>query len=209
MQGLFIDDDHAPPECLRRYLERTEKASVSILNTGVLGHSPEQYYHALKAFIDRFPPTFVVLSLFANDFGAITDAQQGKGDWEEGKYWLGEIQQICRSRGIVLLSVPVPLENQLSGARKAGNYPGMISNIYEGGSESYLDPTDEFVNRNMTLILEADRAGRRPSTSPLFNGVIGDGHFSKIGAELWAEVVGRRLRLLLEKARAARQPRRP
>jgi hypothetical protein len=41
-------------------------------------------------------------------------------------------------------------------------------------------------------------------TSPLFNGVIADGHFSAIGSELWAAVVGRRLVLLLEKARLAK-----
>jgi len=45
---------------------------------------------------------------------------------------------------------------------------------------------------------EADRRGRRPYGCPLFNGEISDGHFSALGAEVWAGAVGRRLLLLLE-----------
>jgi hypothetical protein len=38
----------------------------------------------------------------------------------------------------------------------------------------------------------------------LFNGQIGDGHFSPLGSELWANCVARRLASLLEKE--AREP---
>ncbi len=203
MQGLFIDDDHAPPELLRRRLEDQLGTKVSILNTGHLGYSPEQYYHTLIEYVDRFKPGFVVASLFANDFGGISQASRGEGDWEEGRYWLGRISQFCRSRRLIPLFVPAPMERQLSGRRRAGFYPGMISNVLEHGSQSYLDPIEAFVERNMAMMIEADRAGRRPSTSPLYNGVIGDGHFSAIGADLWAEVVARRLTLLLERRRGA------
>jgi hypothetical protein len=175
-----------------------------VLNTGCLGYSPEQYYYSLLAFADRFKPRFVVLSVFANDFGDVYKVARGEGDWDEGRYWFGEIQQLCRSRGLILLVVPAPIDGQMNSGRYAGYYPGRISNILDGVSEAYLDPTEEFINRNIAMILEGDRAGNRPMGSPLYNSAIGDGHFSPAGAEVWAEAVGRRLGLLLDKARGAR-----
>jgi len=206
MQGMFIDDDHTPPECLRRYLENHERTSVSILNTGCLGYSPEQYYHTLVAFADRFKPRFVVVSVFANDFGDLEEVADGKGDWVEGKYWLDEIQQYCRTRRIQTLVVPAPLNRQMNTARRAGRYPGAISNILDGNSEAYLDPIEGFINRDIELILEGERAGNRPVGSPLYNDAIGDHHFSPAGSEVWAEAVGRRLVLLLDKARGVHSP---
>jgi hypothetical protein len=45
--------------------------------------------------------------------------------------------------------------------------------------------------------------------SPLFNGRLGDGHFSAIGSELWAETVGARLALMIEaRLNAVKTPRR-
>ena len=49
------------------------KTRVSIVNAGVLGYSPEQYYYSLVAFADRFRPQFVVVSVFANDFGEASE----------------------------------------------------------------------------------------------------------------------------------------
>ena len=141
-----------------------------------------------------------MLSLFANDFGDVFEVAAGKGDWPEGKYWLGQITQYCRSRGILALTVPAPLESSINARRFAGNYPGQISNILESAGIEFLDPIESFVNEHLALVLAGTRAGKRPATSPLFNGVIADGHFSAIGSELWAEVVGRRLVLLLEKS---------
>jgi len=203
MQGMFIDDEHTPPECLRRRLEDRFGTRVSVLNTGHLGYSPEQYYYTFLEYVDRFKPQFVVVSLFANDFGGIDEAVRGEGDWDEGRYWLGEIAQFCRTRQLIPLFVPAPIEHQMNSPRRAGFYPGLISNILDVGSESYLDPIEAFVDRNMAMILEADREGHRPSTSPLYNGPIGDGHFSPAGAEVWAEAVARRLGLLLEKNQKA------
>ena len=79
-----------------------------MLNTGHLGYSPEQEYYTLREYADRFQPQFVVLSLFANDFGDLFEVLEGKGDWEERKYWLGEITQFCRTRQILCLVVPAP-----------------------------------------------------------------------------------------------------
>ena len=201
MQGLFIGDDQTPPECLRRYLQKQLKTRVSVLNTGHLGYSPEQEYYTLLEYAERFHPQFVVLSLFTNDFGGVFEVAAGKGgDWPEGKYRLGQITQYCRGRGIVALTIPAPLESQINGRRFAGNYPGQVSNILESAGIEYLDPIESFVNEHLARVLEGTRAGNRPTTSPLFNGVIADGHFSAIGSELWAAEVGQRLVLLLEKA---------
>jgi hypothetical protein len=198
MQGLFIGDDQTPTECLRRYLESNLKVKASLLNTGHLGYSPEQEFYTLKEYADRFAPQFVVLSLFANDFGDAYEVMAGKGDWDEGKYWLSEILQYCRSRSILLLTVPAPHELQINNRRFAGFYPGKISNILETTGMFYLDPVEDFVNEHLARTLAGERAGNRPYHSPLFNGAIADGHFSPIGSEVWAASVGRRLLLLLE-----------
>jgi hypothetical protein len=206
MQGMFIGDDVTPPECLRRYLEAHLKTKVSILNTGVLGYSLEQYHAALVTFMDRFRPHFVVVSLFTNDFGDDHEVpSKGLGDWDEGKFWLDGIAQLCRSHNWTHLFVPVPYVPHLLGQRKAGYYPGRVSNILEVNSTMFLDPAEDFINSHLALVIEGERRGHRPAESPLFNGEIGDGHFSARGSELWAESVGRRLVLLLEKDRALRQ----
>ncbi len=146
MQGMFIGDDHTPPECLRRYLEGRLKTKVSVLNTGHLGYSPEQYYYSLLAYAERFRPDFVVVSLCPNDFGDIWDVLKGQGDWEEAKYWLDKITSFCRTRELPHLFVPVPVEPQMLGRRRAGFYPGTISNILEVNSLMMFDPTDDFIN---------------------------------------------------------------
>src|SRR5262249_45946206 len=69
MQGYFIGDEQTPSMALQRALHNELGVPVSILNTGHLGYSPEQYYHTLLEYFPRFRPQFVVLSLFANDFG--------------------------------------------------------------------------------------------------------------------------------------------
>jgi lysophospholipase L1-like esterase len=199
MQGLFIGDDQTPPECLKRYLETQLKTSVSILNTGVLGYSPEQYYYSLLAFADRFRPQVVIVSICANDFGDGFEALQGTGDWEEGRYWLDQIDQYCRTRKWPCLFVTVPFESQMLGRRKNGYYPGTLSNVLNANALTFLNPTEAFINAHLDLIVEGNRQGRRWSGSPLFNAEIGDGHFSARGAEVWAAAVGRRLVLLLQR----------
>jgi hypothetical protein len=143
----------------------------------------------------------VVLSLFANDFGGIVEASEGRGDWEEGKYWLDQIVQYCRDRGILLLTATLPLESQMVSRRFAGNYPGKILNLLETAGTHHVDVTEDFVGAHLRFMIDGDRAGKRPGSCPLFNGVIGDGHFSAIGSELWARAVGRRLVLLLKQLR--------
>jgi hypothetical protein len=205
MQGLFIGDGETPAECLRRYLQREMKTRVSILNTGVMGYSPEQYYHSLTAFAGRFRPHFVVVSVFANDFGDLHEVPtKGVGDWDEGEYWLGKIAEYCRARRWPHLIVPVPYAPWMFSKRKSGFYPGKVANILEDNGMAYLNPMDTFIDAYLRRFIDAEEQGRSLQGCPLFNDAIGDGHFSAAGSEVWAEAVGRRLVLLMEKERVVR-----
>ncbi len=198
MQGILIGDQESPPACLERALAAMLKTKVSILNAGVMGYSPEQYYYSLIAFADRFKPRFVIVSVFLNDFGGILDVgDRGKGDWREGKYWLEKIVNYCRERRWLYLIVPAPYGPLLLKKRNSGHYPGTLANILNIDSLMYLYPIEDFANAHLKLRNEAARAGGELSGSPLFNGAIGDGHFSAAGSEVWAKAVGERLALFL------------
>lgn len=200
MQGMFIGDDETPPACLERSLRATIKTTVSVLNTGVMGYSPEQYYYTLIAFASRFRPQFVVVSVFLNDFGDIDKVRTtGVGDWLEGKYWLERIIDYCREQQYLCLVVPVPFSKQLEGRRLSGHYQGQLSNALSIDSLQYLDPIEDFANAELKFKNEAKRKNQPFRHSPLYNGALGDGHFSAAGAELWAAAVGRRLVLLLDR----------
>ena len=58
--------------------------------------------------------------------------------------------------------------------------------ILEVDSTRLLDPTDDFINAHLDLVVEGERKGQRPVDCPLFNVPIGDRHLSAIGAEVWA-----------------------
>jgi hypothetical protein len=206
MQGLFVGDHETPVECLKRDLMARLGARVEILNTGHLGYSPEQYYYSLIEYAKRFPPQFVVISLFANDFGEFQEVLQGRGDWQEGSYWLDLIREFCSAHNVECLAVPAPWVNQIEGPQMAGNYPGKISNLLQMVGPSYLDPIVEFANAQLGFMNDAKRLALVSQGSPLFNGRIGDGHFSARGCEVWAAAVGRRLALLLERRRFANPP---
>ena len=165
MQGLFVGDEETPTECLKRDLKSRLQASVEILNTGHLGYSPEQYYYTLVEFGRRFPPQFVVVSIFANDFGGtIEKVFQGEGDWEEGRYWLWRIREYCLKRNAVFLVVPAPWVRQIEEPQLAGNYPGKLTNVLEATGLEYLDPIEDFVNARpggFTRSQESRRVPRR------------------------------------------------
>ncbi|MEO6810334.1 MAG: hypothetical protein ABI353_14555 [Isosphaeraceae bacterium] len=204
MQGMFVGDDDAPPLRLQHELAKARGVSVSILNTGHISYSPEQYYYSLLEFGDRFRPRFVVVSVCPNDFGDEWEVLAGRGDdWDEADYWLGQIVLWCRGRNLPCVLVPVPCEPQIRGSRKDGFYPGRVCNLFQGGSTSYCDPLDMFINEHLTLVREARRRGQSVGRSPLFNGRISDGHFSANGAELWGQIVARRVALLISSDREA------
>lgn len=199
MQAMFNGDDETPSVYLENYLREKWKVSVSILNTGHIGYSPEQYYYTLKEYGDRFRPKFVVVSVCPNDFGEGMAVLQGEGDWfDEAEYWLGQIQHWCRSQRVPYLFVPIPTHIQIETRRKDQFYPGQVCNIMYVNSGRYIDPLNEFVDEHIRLIKEHDRNAPVGGRSPLFNRQIDDDHFSPRGAELWAEIVGRRITLLFD-----------
>jgi len=206
MQGMFIGDDETPPACLHRYLRDRLKTRVSILNTGVLGYSTEQYYHSLIAFADRFRPHFVVVSVSSNDFGNLVDVvTRGTGDWPEANYWLQKIVHYCEARHWYYVIVPAPHEPNMFGKRMSGYYPGVLANTLAVKSLMFLDPMDDFINGHLQELIESEREGPRPRGRALFNDAIGDSHFSAAGSEVWAASVGHRLVLLLEGDRVLRE----
>jgi hypothetical protein len=206
MQGLFVGDDQTPGECLKRYLTEHEKTRTDILNTGHLGYSPEQEYYTLREYADLFRPKFVVLSLFGNDFGDLFEVLDGKGGWEEGKYWLGEILQFCRTRQIICLAVPAPWVGQVEGPRNAEFYPGMMPHIVGSPGLTYFDLVETFVDEHLRQNVAMKRQGKDTSPNPLFNGQLADGHFSPLGCEVWAKAVGHRLCLLLARRKIEEEP---
>jgi hypothetical protein len=203
MQGLFIGDADTPPECLKRHLDDAFKTRTSVLNTGHLGYSPEQYYYSLLAFADRFQPHCVVVSIFANDFGDLFEAQRGIGDWEEATYWLEAIDRYCRLRAWPCLFVAAPVGDQVLSVRKAGHYPGKIASVLKVPGPNFLNPIEAFVDKNLDVLLEGSLRGRRPSSAFLFNERWNDGHFSALGSEVWASAVAKRLVLLLKRSEKA------
>ncbi|MDR3636805.1 MAG: SGNH/GDSL hydrolase family protein [Isosphaeraceae bacterium] len=201
MQGLLVGDDETPPECLRRELEGRYGTRVSLLNTGHLGYSPEQFYHALVEYGDRFRPHFVVFSFCMNDFGTAFRPNANPRDLEDGQHWVDQIFHYCRARSICVIAAPVPHEAAVTGVREEGNFPGRICDILPIGSLAYCNPYDAFADEHLRLTLERQRRGEPVTASPLFNGPLNDLHMSALGTALWGKVVGRRLALLLERER--------
>src|SRR5262249_39742484 len=123
-RGCSSATTRPPHESLRRYLKRELKTRVSVLNTGVMGYSPEQYYHSLPASADRFRPHFVVVSILTNDFGDLHEVPtKGRGDWGEGKYRLDKIVDYCRFCRLPHIIVPVPHAPSMFSKRRSGFYP--------------------------------------------------------------------------------------
>ena len=206
MQGYFVGDEDTPPMCLRRSLEAAVGERVSILNAGVLGYEPEHEYYALRAYAERFRPMFVVVATFVNDFGEEAAVLRGDGDWVEPAYWLDKIQQYCRSKGILCLFAPVPWEGQLTGQRNSGDYPARVANITRASGAFFCDATDAFVDEHLVIRRELHDAGREvPTRTPLYNGHLGDGHFSPRGSALWGRFVADRLALILSRPELSRR----
>lgn len=203
MQGMFNSDEHTPPLDLERSLVALGFPSVSILNTGHIGYAPEQYYHTLRAYGDRFKPHFIVVSVCPNDFGAGMDVINGGGDdWDEARHWLEQILVWCHARSIPCLVVPAPVDQQILGVRRDAYYPGRVAGVFGGGTFSLCNPFDAFVDAHLKALREGFPAGE----SSLFNSQIDDNHFSPKGSRLWGEIVARRVALLLS-PRVARNAR--
>ncbi len=191
MQGTLVGDADTPPARLQAHLTNALAAPVSVLNTGHVGYSPEQYEATLRAFADRFRPQFVVVSFADNDFGELS----GKPDWVEAEYWIERITDFCMHRGLDFLCVPAPTPHWLLGRREPHLYQAPIARIVKRGGRNFVDPTESFTDALLCAGNEQIRI-RSPEVNPLFNlHLMGDRHFSPAGADLWARVVARRMLL--------------
>jgi lysophospholipase L1-like esterase len=209
MQGLFVADDETPSAVIARELEKSLGQKVSILNTGHLGYSPEQYARTLEEYGDRFKPTFVVLTLCVNDFGDVTMALKGQADWEETRYWLDRAQQWCRTRNVLCVMSPVPFDHQVTAIRQSGAYPDKAADLAGISSLHYVFPIDDLVDEFLRLRLEPRKPGAPVTSNPLYNLHIEDRHFSPLGCEVWGKAVARRLSSLLkwrEREKKSRAP---
>ena len=73
------------------------------------------------------------------------------------------------------------------GQRKAGFYPGMVSNILESSGQSYLDPFEDFATELLRLSTERSAKGSRPR--PTHSSTV---HSATATSRLWAAISGPR-----------------
>jgi hypothetical protein len=192
MQGSLVGDGDTPPAKLEAHLSRALKTRVSVLNTGHIGYSVEQYEQTLRVFGERFRPHFVIISIFHNDFGDMADPK----NWNEGEYWLDRIVELCMHRGWQYLLVPSADEFALLGPRNSEGYQSQLSRIIKVSSAKYVDTLVAFADALLQIKNNAARTGEMVG-NPLYNlHLKGDGHYSPLGSDLWARAVARRLLLL-------------
>jgi GDSL-like Lipase/Acylhydrolase family len=196
MQGTLVGDADTPPVRLEAHLAQALAAPVSVLNTGHVGYSPEQYDGALRAFHDRFRPQYVVVSFADNDFGEL----EGRPDWVEAEYWIDRITAFCMQRGVEVVYVPAPTPQWLLGRRQPYLFQAPIARVVKRGGRNFVDPTESFTDALLRMSNEQTRT-KSPQANPLFNlHLMGDRHFSPAGADLWARIVARRMLLSWDRA---------
>jgi hypothetical protein len=194
MQAMFNGDEDTPSRFLERTLRDRWKLSVSVLNGGHIGYSPEQYYHTLVEYGPRFRPHFVVVSVCPNDLGDGGSVMEGRADWyTEAEHWLGQIRQWCNTQGVLCLVVGVPVFSQVEAARRDDLYPALLAKMHRSFPPHYLFPLDEFIDEHVRLVRYAIEHNLPRGDSLLYNRPIHDDHFSPRGAALWGRIVARRL----------------
>ena len=75
----------------------------------------------------------------------------------------------------------------------------MVSTILGSSGLTYFDPIEAFADKSLKQYIATKCQGKDTSPNPLFNGHLADGHFSPLGCEVWAQTVGHRLSLILER----------
>ena len=103
MQGPLVGDSETPPARLQAHLSQALGSPVSVLNTGHMGYSVEQYDQTLRAFGDRFRPHYVVISICGNDFGDRDDP----ANWVEGGILAGPDRRFLQSAAMGVPSGPL------------------------------------------------------------------------------------------------------
>ena len=194
-QGMLLGDEETPVAYLARELEQRLDTRVALLNTGLIGYSPEQHYFTLLEYGDRFRPHFVLLTLCMNDFGGMTLTEEGL---EEGRYWIGKIEDYCRAHGIPCYVASFPHEAQVTGSRKEKSLPGEFSEPCGFNGLTYCNPVESIADEHLRLKIELGLPENGAAGSPLYNSRFGDNHFSARGAEVWRKPWVSRLELLLK-----------
>jgi hypothetical protein len=191
MQGALVGDQETPPAKLEGYLAQALNTRVSVLNTGHIGYSLEQYDQTLRALGDRFAPHFVIISVNQNDFVDVNSP----ASWSEGEYWIGRTADLCRQRNWQFLFVPAADELTVLGPKNLDEFQRGFCRIMKYGAINYVDPIPWFSDALLRLKNEAERRGESVR-DPLYNlHLFGDRHYSPLGADLWARVVARRMLL--------------
>ncbi len=206
MQGLFVGDHETPVECLKRDLKIAtgrpgrdpQHGPPRLLARAVLLHA-DRIRQAVSASVRRDQH-------LRQRLRRLSGSAPGQGRLGGGELLAGPDSRVLLSltRSSVSSSPP-PGSIRSRGRKWPGIIPGKISNILEATGLEYLEPDRRVRQRSAgdpQPIASVWAWLRR--ASPLFNGRIGDGHFSGRGAEIWAAAVGRRLALLIQKRQLRR-----
>ena len=93
-----------------------------------------------------------MVSLFANDFGDYQEVLEGRGDWQEGSYWLGLIRDYCLlAQCSSASSFRPPGSTRSRGLKWPGITPARSANVLEIVGPGYLDPIAEFANAQLEI----------------------------------------------------------
>ncbi len=163
---LFVGDDQTPVECLKRELKSRLGATVEILNTGHLGYSPEQYYYTLFEYGKRFPPRFVVVSFFANDYRRFPGGARGQGRLGRGRLLAGpDLAVLFLDRRSNVSSFPPRGSTRSRGRKWRAITPARLANLLEVVGSDYLDPIADVRQRSARDLANKARRLETPAGS--------------------------------------------
>ena len=153
MQGMFNDDEGYPAAPPQRYLQSEWKRPVTVVNTGHIGYSPEQYYYSLWNIGDRVKPQFVVVSVCPNDFGDGMAVLRGEGDWSRrGRILAGRDPPVVVRRTPRSASwCPSRRTSRSRGFGRTSPDPGPICRVFRTLSFRYCDPLNDFTDEFLGL----------------------------------------------------------
>ena len=194
MQAMFNGDSDTPPVYLERELRDAWKLSVSVINTGHIGYSPEQYYYSLVEYGERFRPHFIVVSLCPNDFGDGAAVMSGMADWtDEAAYWLDKIQIWSRSHLAACLIVPFRCMVKSRRSARRGPIRVRLNICCMFTRRSTASRSTSSSTRACGWLARPCGTGRKIARPGSIIARSGDDHLSPLGAALWARIVAQRL----------------
>ena len=95
MQGLFVGDDQTPAECLKRRLARPTGRPASRSSTPATSATrPSRSTTRSASTPTGSSPSSSSSASSPTTSATIDEVLAGEGDWDEGKYWLGQIVRV-------------------------------------------------------------------------------------------------------------------